>query len=218
MLPTLNLYQYPLIISHHFIALHHQSPLLSLVLLRRSLIMATRVQTRPHPPSAPKRSHAFQRSPLEVNLLGLAERQEEEAKHRKPRVLRMHKAAPKKHAASNRELELLREEVRSLELRKVSIAGALTALSTYETAYTHAYRDCRTLERQRSLTVTSSRASQSLPNAEPLRLDNRVRLANWMSNLSQRLAVMTNEQRTQLLLEQLPEVTRYMKVRALSVM
>ena len=131
----------------------------------------------------------------------------------------MHKAAPKKHSASDRELEVLREEVRSLELRKVSITGALAGLNTYETAYTQAYRDCRTLERQRSLTTTATlRPSQSLSNTEPLRLDNRVRLAHWMANLSQQLAVMTNEQRAQLLLEQVPEVTRCMKVRTLSVM
>lgn len=108
--------------------------------------------------------------------------------------------------------------MRNLELRKVTIVGALAALNTYETAYTQAYRDCRTLERQLSLTTTSLRPSQSLSNTEPLRLDNRVRLSHWMANLSQQLAVMTNEQRAQLLLEQIPEATRSMKVRSLSVM
>lgn len=184
-------------------------------------IMAARVQTKPHPPPVPKRQLFFQRSPFLVNLLGLAERQEEEAKHRKTRVLRSHRPTHKKQDSAHKELDLLREEVRRLELRKVSLAGALTAVNTYETAYTQAYRDSRALERQRQFTTTTLRplpSTQFLPNADPLRMDNRVRLSYWISQLALQLPEMTNEQRSQLLQEQVLEVTRHMKVRSVSAL
>ena len=185
------------------------------------------VQTRtfpvPHPPSAPapKRLHPFAHSPFQISLLGQAERLEEEAKHKKSKAIRIHRSTPRKRPNAHKELELLRDEVRSLELTKVTIAGALASMtSVHETAYSSAFREYKNKERQKQLNGTGSvrPTTEGIPlyNSEDRRLDNRVKLRRWMGLLAEQLSSMNNEQRTQLLTERIPEVLECLKVRSQS--